>query len=102
MPADRIQATAADDAGIFFTFVYALFKSYEPVKGMGAVYQQFEQAHGATTQVFEYLDMKEEERDAPGAAGLPPFSREIEFDNVSFAYEHDGAAVLRDISFTAA
>ena len=41
-------------AGIFVTFVYALFKSYEPVKGLGTVYQQFEQAFGATAKVFEY------------------------------------------------
>ena len=41
-------------AGIFVTFVYALFKSYEPVKGLGTVYQQFEQAFGATATVFEY------------------------------------------------
>jgi subfamily B ATP-binding cassette protein MsbA len=34
---------------LFFTFIYALFKSYEPVKRMGAVYQQFQQAKGATT-----------------------------------------------------
>ena len=53
--------------GLFFTFVYALFKSYEPVKRMGSVYQQFQQAQGATTQVFAYLDLAEEERDAPGA-----------------------------------
>ncbi len=86
---------------LFFTFIYALFKSYEPVKRMGSVYQQFQQAKGATTQVFAYLDMKEEERDAPEAVGLPEFAREIEFDNVSFSYEHDGAAVLRDICFTA-
>ena len=85
--------------GLFFTFVYALFKSYEPVKRMGAVYQQFQQAQGATTQVFAYLDMKEEERDAPDAIELPVFSREIEFDNVSFSYET--APVLRNISFRA-
>ena len=41
--------------GTFFTFVYALLKAYEPVKGMGGVYQQFEQTHGATTQVFGFL-----------------------------------------------
>jgi ATP-binding cassette, subfamily B, bacterial MsbA len=85
--------------GLFFTFVYALFKSYEPVKRMGAVYQQFQQAQGATTQVFAYLDMKEEEHDAPDAIELPAFSREIEFDNVSFSY--DTAPVLRDICFSA-
>ena len=85
--------------GLFLTFVYALFKAYEPVKRMGAVYQQFEQAQGATTQVFAYLDLKEEERDAAGAIELAPLSSEIEFDNVSFSY--DSALVLRDISFTA-
>ena len=85
--------------GLFFTFVYALFKSYEPVKRMGAVYQQFQQAQGATTQVFAYLDRKEEECDATDAVELPAFSREIEFDNVSFSY--DSAPVLREIRFTA-
>ncbi len=87
--------------GLFFTFVYALFKSYEPVKRMGAVYQQFEQAQGATTQVFAYLDLKEEERDAAGAIELPAFSREITFENVGFSYSDAEAPVLRDIAFTA-
>jgi ATP-binding cassette, subfamily B, bacterial MsbA len=85
--------------GLFFTFLYALLKSYEPVKRLGAVYQQLQQAQGATTQVFAYLDMKEEERDAPNARELPPFSREIEFDRVSFSYET--APVLNGISFLA-
>ncbi|HKE07597.1 MAG TPA: ABC transporter ATP-binding protein [Candidatus Acidoferrum sp.] len=87
--------------GLFVAFVYALFKTYEPIKRMGAVYQQFQQAQGATAQVFAYLDLKEEERDAADAMVMPAFAHEIEFDNVSFAYENDGAPVLRDISFTA-
>ena len=84
--------------GLFFTFVYTLFKSYEPVKRMGAVYQQFQQAQGATTQVFAYLNLPEE-HDAPGAALLPSFSQHIEFDQVSFSY--DSSPVLRGISFRA-
>ena len=86
--------------GLFFTFVYALFKSYEPVKRMGSVYQQFQQAQGATAQVFAYLDLAEEERDAAGAVPLPEFSHEVEFENVSFSY--DSAPVLRGINFQAA
>jgi ATP-binding cassette, subfamily B, bacterial MsbA len=85
--------------GLFFSFVYCLFKSYEPIKRMGAVYQQFQQAQGATTHVFAYLDLKQEEQDAPGATPLPAFSREIEFQNVGFSY--DTAPVLRDVSFHA-
>ena len=53
--------------GTFGTFVYALFKAYEPVKGMGSVYQQFEQTHGATTQVFGFLALEQEIEEHPGA-----------------------------------
>ena len=85
--------------GLFFSFVYCLIKSYEPIKRMGAVYQQFQQAQGATTHVFAYLDLKQEEQDTPGAKPLPAFSREIEFQNVGFGY--DTTPVLRDVSFQA-
>ncbi|HEY2121281.1 MAG TPA: ABC transporter ATP-binding protein [Candidatus Acidoferrum sp.] len=86
-------------AGMFFVFVYALFKLYEPVKRFGAVYQQFQQAQGATTQVFAYLDLTQEEQDAPAAIEMPAFSNEIEFENVGFSYEE--ATILKDISFQA-
>jgi len=86
--------------GMFFAFVVALFKSYEPVKRMGSVYQQFQQAEGATIQVFKFLDLAEEEQDAPGGQPLPAFSSEIQFENVSFSY--DSAPILRGISLRAA
>jgi subfamily B ATP-binding cassette protein MsbA len=85
--------------GLFVAFVYALFKSYEPIKRLGSVYQQFQQAQGATAQIFAYLDLQEEERDAPGAVALPLFSSEIEFENVNFSY--DLTPVLKDIRFSA-
>ena len=86
--------------GTFFTFIYALFKAYEPVKGMGSVYQQFEQTHGATTQVFGYLALEQEVEEHPGAVSLRPFSREVEFDNVSFAYDAT-VPILRGVSLKA-
>jgi len=85
--------------GLFVAFVYALFKSYEPVKRMGAIHQNFQQAHGATAQVFAFLDLVEEDLDAPGSRPLPAFSSEIVFDNVSFSY--DSAPVLCGIDFRA-
>ena len=87
-------------AGIFVTFVYALFKSYEPVKGLGAVYQQFEQAFGATETVFEYLDLVEEPAEEPGVRALPPFSRTVEFARVSFQYDPQ-TPILRNVSLQA-
>jgi len=85
--------------GLFVAFVYALFKSYEPVKRMGAIYQQFQQAQGATTLVFSYLDLAEEEHDVPNARLLPAFSRKIVFDHVNFSY--DSTPVLREINLEA-
>jgi ATP-binding cassette, subfamily B, bacterial MsbA len=84
---------------LFITFIATLFKAYEPVKRMGSVYQQFQQAEGATTLVFAYLDFQEEERDAPGAIECPAFAQELEFENVSFSYDH--TLVLKDVSFSA-
>jgi subfamily B ATP-binding cassette protein MsbA len=87
-------------AGLFVTFVYALFKSYEPVKGLGTVYQQFEQAFGASAKAFEYLGLAEELAEEPGVRLLPPFSRTVEFDRVSFGYDPE-MPILRDVSLTA-
>jgi subfamily B ATP-binding cassette protein MsbA len=86
--------------GIFGTFLYALFKSSEPVKGLGTVYQQFEQAFGATAKVFEYIHLAGEPAAEPGAQVLPPFSRNVEFDRVSFGYDPE-VPILRDISLQA-
>lgn len=87
--------------GMFLAFVYALFKSYEPIKRVGAVYNQFQQAQGATAQVFAYLDLAEEQCEQPGATVLAPFSDEIVFEDVFFSYGSDGAQILRDIRLTA-
>jgi ATP-binding cassette, subfamily B, bacterial MsbA len=82
--------------GIFFAFVFALFRAYEPVKRLGSIYQLFLQAIGISAQVFAFIDLPEEVLDAPGARPLPRFSRSVEFANVSFAYDSSGL-ILRNI-----
>jgi subfamily B ATP-binding cassette protein MsbA len=88
-------------SGDFFAFVFALFSAYAPLKRMGYVYQQFQAAQGASTQVFTYLDRVEERIEQPGAKRLAPFSQLIEFDNVGFAYENGSAIVLENIRLAA-
>lgn len=87
--------------GTFFSFMYALFSAYMPLKRMGYVYQQFQSAQGASVQVFAYLDRKEEELEQPGAQHLPAFSERIEFENVGFSYENGSAVVLHNINIDA-
>lgn len=87
--------------GIFLAFLYAMFNAYMPLKRIGQVYQQFQFAQGASTQVFAYLDQQEELLDEPDKPNLPPFQGRIELEDVSFAYDPTSTAVLTEISLTA-
>jgi ATP-binding cassette, subfamily B, bacterial MsbA len=87
--------------GQFFTFIYAMFNAYMPLKRMGNVYQQFQAAQGASTHVFAYLDLPPENIEQPGAQVLPPFAHEIEFDRVSFSYTPGSAMVLQNVTLQA-
>jgi subfamily B ATP-binding cassette protein MsbA len=96
---DRIKADVLTP-GAFLVFVYALLKMYEPVKRLAGINNAFQQALGASAKVFEYLDVRREVQDRPGAVTLPPFGEAIVFDDVSFQYEHE-CPLLAGISFRA-
>jgi ATP-binding cassette, subfamily B, bacterial MsbA len=83
--------------GMFVAFLYALIKMYEPVKRLTGINNQFQQAVGASQQVFHYLDVSSEVADRPGATELAPFEREIVFAHVDFSYE-EGVPLLRDVN----
>ena len=83
--------------GGFIGFLYALLKSYEPVKRLTGVSNSYQQALGAADQVFLYLDSAPEMSDQRGSVSLPPFGHEIAFEEVEFDYE-DGVPLLRDIN----
>jgi len=93
---DQIRAGRMS-TGIFFAFIFALFKAYEPVKRLGSIYQLFHQAIGTSAQVFRFLDLPEEVMETPGAKALPRFTKSVEFEDASFAYD-DGAPILKSIS----
>ena len=82
--------------GLFVSFAYALFKAYEPIKRLSNVYQLFLQAAGVSKQVFAFIDMPRERMEVPGAKALPPFSKSVEFDRASFAYD-SGPLILKNI-----
>jgi ATP-binding cassette, subfamily B, bacterial MsbA len=87
--------------GVFFAFLYVMFNAYMPLKRLGYVYQQFKAAQGASAQVFDYLDREEEDIDQKGGKILSGLSKEIVFEDLSFAYEAGGVPVLQHVSFQA-
>jgi subfamily B ATP-binding cassette protein MsbA len=86
----------AQTTGGFVAFLYALIKTYEPIKRLTGVHNAYAQALGASEQVFHYLDLHPDIHDEPGASPLPPFAHEIEFQNVDFDYE-EALPLLRNI-----
>jgi ATP-binding cassette, subfamily B, bacterial MsbA len=87
----------AQSVGGFVAFVYALIKMYEPVKRLTGVNNAFQQAVGASEKVFQFLDLHSEIVEKPGAKALPPFEKEIVFENVHFDYG-DGSPLLREVN----
>ncbi len=83
--------------GGFFAFLYALIKMYEPIKRLTGVNNAFQQAMGASEQVFRYLDVRSEVAEKPGATSLLPFRYEIVFDSVDFHYE-SAVPLLRNVN----
>jgi subfamily B ATP-binding cassette protein MsbA len=86
--------------GVFLAFIIAVFKLYEPVRKFGIFNNNFQQALGASSAIFEFLDASDDVREKPGAQKLPPFHRGIRFEHVYFSYRqaNDDRDVLQDIN----
>jgi len=88
-------------AGVFFAFIVAVFKLYDPVRKFALFHNNFQQALGASSGIFQFIDTQDEVRESAGAQPLPPFSRSIRFEHVSFSYEPRGdekREILQDIN----
>jgi ATP-binding cassette, subfamily B, bacterial MsbA len=86
-------------AGTFLAFIVAVFKLYEPVRKFAQFNNNFQQAVGASSEIFRFMDMEDEVREKPGAKRMGKFTRTIRFEDVSFSYENaeDSPVVLHDI-----
>lgn len=85
--------------GVFVAFIIAVFKLYDPVRKFALFHNSFQQALGASSEIFKFLDIRDVVEEKPKAVTLPPFSKKIAFEDVSFCYESEGVQreVLRHI-----
>jgi subfamily B ATP-binding cassette protein MsbA len=89
-------------AGSFITFLIAVFTLYDPVRKFAAFYNSFQQALGASEEIFKFMDAVDDVQEKKRAYVLKGFSEEIRFEDVGFAYESDGEIkqVLHGINLT--
>jgi subfamily B ATP-binding cassette protein MsbA len=73
-------------AEVFITFIIALFKLYDPVRRFAFYYNSFQQALGASSSIFGFLDVKDDVKEKVHAGTLHRFKSSIRFENVGFSY----------------
>ena len=78
--------TGAMTPGIFIAFIIAVFRLYDPVRKMAFFNNSFQQALGASQEIFRFIDEEDDIRERPDAIALPAFRERVRFENVSFSY----------------
>ncbi len=76
--------------GAFVTFVAAVIALYNPVRKFAVFNNSFQQALGASSQLFQFIETADDVVDKPGAKPLSRFSQSVRFDGVCFSYQTDG------------
>ncbi len=86
--------------GSFITFLIATFTLYDPVRKFALYYNSFQQALGASEEIFRFMDAQDDVREKKRALRLESFSSTIDFHDVSFGYHDEGESrqVLQGIS----
>jgi len=90
------------NAAQFLTFLFFLFRSYDPMRKLSRLQNSMEQALAAAHHVWEVIDEHAEIPEKRDAVDLPRLKRAIELRSVSFGYANETRGVLSDINLTIA
>jgi len=84
----------------FITFLFFLFRSYDPMRKLSRLQNSMEQALAAAHHVWEVMDENAAIVEKPDAVELAPLKDEIKLTDVSFGYANESRAVLKDVSLS--
>ena len=91
-------STARMDAAQFFTFLFFLFRSYDPMRKISRQHNEINKAFAAAKDVWDVLDADEVLPEKPNAVDLQPLQYSIRLDNVMFRYGKQERKILQDIN----
>jgi subfamily B ATP-binding cassette protein MsbA len=76
--------------GAFVAFFALVLSMYNPVRKFAVFNNSFQQALGASSQLFAFMETEDVVTEKPGAKALPHFTGTIRLEDVSFSYLSDG------------
>ena len=86
--------------GEFFSFLTAMLMAYAPLRKLAGANVLIQRAIAAAQRVFEMLDKEHEFVHDDGRSALPPISRFLAFQKVSFCYEGSEKPALERVDLT--
>jgi ABC-type multidrug transport system fused ATPase/permease subunit len=97
--------------GRFVLFTFLIDRMFKPTRRVIKEWSTIGKIFASIERIADLLNRKPSVVDLPGAVPAPPFRGQVEFRNVSFAYQSDGQSsdgrdsslrlALNDVSFTA-
>jgi subfamily B ATP-binding cassette protein MsbA len=87
------------EPAMLFFFLIGVKRVYDPLNRLRDINNEVQASRAAADRVFAVMDLRPEIPDKPGATPLPPHSRDIAFEHVSFAYEPP-EEVIHDFDLT--
>ena len=85
------------EAAQFFTFLFFLFRSYDPMRKISRQHNEISKAFAAAKDVWDVLDEDEILPEKPNAVELKPLQNKIELRNVSFNYQNGDKQILQNV-----
>jgi subfamily B ATP-binding cassette protein MsbA len=76
--------------GSFIGFIMAVFMLYDPVRKFALFYNSFQQALGASVEIFRFMDAQDDVVEKKRAFALKGFKESVCFEQVDFAYASGG------------
>jgi len=89
--------TSYMDASQFFTFLFFLFRSYDPMRRLSRQHNEINKAFAAARDVWDILDTDEVLPEKANAVELKPLQHSIRLENVSFTYGKSQKKILQNI-----
>lgn len=86
------------DAAQFFTFLFFLFRSYDPMRKISRQHNELSKAFAAAKDVWSVLDEYEEIPEKKDAVILQPLKDKISIKNLSFSYSNGEKIIIDNLS----
>ena len=83
--------------GAFFSFLTAMFMVFTPIRRLAGSNNTIQQALAAAERVFSVIDLQTEQENDRGRIAMPPITRSVVYQDVTFLYEGQTVPALSDV-----